>query len=138
MDALVDATTVDVLVDAGLRARALRPVGAAPAVPRGVDDQAGTIIVDGALFTDALPTTWRILPGFPIGIPTKKKKALRARYDARAAYAFTPHSHLDEDGYQRFKGPARAGKLRCPNCPPSMRLPHSRPSGPNADPARYR
>jgi hypothetical protein len=53
VDALVDATAVDVLVDAGLRARALRPVGAAPAVPRGVDDQAGTIIVDGALFTDA-------------------------------------------------------------------------------------
>ncbi|MFE5664989.1 hypothetical protein ACFQ7W_13790 [Streptomyces niveus] len=46
----------------------------------------------------------------------------------RAAYAFTPHSRPETDGYQRFKGPALAGHLRCPNHPRSMRLPHTRPT----------
>lgn len=113
-----------------VRARGIEPVIDLHSNQRGTHPGPipGTIILDGALFTDALPTTWRTLPGFPIGMPTEKKQALRARYDARAAYAFTPHSHPDNDGYQRFKGPARAGKLRCPNYPPSMRLPHTRPT----------
>ncbi|MFD8917643.1 hypothetical protein ACFV0Y_07470 [Streptomyces sp. NPDC059569] len=59
---------------------------------------------------------------------TNEKTKLHARYDQRAAYAFTPHSRPDTDGYQSFKGPALAGHLRCPNHPTSMRLPHTRPT----------
>ncbi|MFF2375034.1 transposase [Streptomyces xiamenensis] len=84
----------------------------------------GTVIVDGGLFTDALPASWRALPGYTLGMPREKKQALRARYDARAAYAFTPHTRRDKDGYQRLKGPALAARLRCPNHPRSRRLPH--------------
>ncbi|MFI6289026.1 hypothetical protein ACIBCM_30495 [Streptomyces sp. NPDC051018] len=59
---------------------------------------------------------------------TADKQALRARYEQRAAYAFTPHTRPDTDGYQRFKGPAVAGHLRCPNYPRSLRLPHTHPT----------
>lgn len=88
----------------------------------------GTVIIDGGLFTGALPQPLRDLPGFPIGMPAANKAALHARYDQRAQYAFTPHSRPDTDGYQRLKGPAVAGKVRCPNYSRSLRLPHSRPT----------
>ncbi|GAA1894447.1 transposase [Streptantibioticus ferralitis] len=88
----------------------------------------GTVIIDGTLFTDALPPPLRRLPGFPIGMAKEDKAALHQRYDQRAAYAFTPHSRPDIDGYQRFKGPAVAKRVRCPNYPPSLRLPHDRPT----------
>ncbi|MEU5974432.1 hypothetical protein [Streptomyces sp. NPDC047315] len=87
-----------------------------------------TVVIDGTLFTDALPRPLRTLPGFSIGMPTAEKTALHTRYDQRAAYAFTPHSRPDTDGYQRFKGPALAGHLRCPNAPRSLRLPHTHPT----------
>ncbi|WP_283959399.1 hypothetical protein [Streptomyces sp. 35G-GA-8] len=80
------------------------------------------------MFSDRLPHPLRDLPGFPIGMRTDEKTKLRARYDQRAAYAFTPHSRPGTDGYQRFKGPAVAGRLRCPDHPRSMRLPHTRPT----------
>ncbi|MFI0772983.1 hypothetical protein ACH4TQ_50450 [Streptomyces sp. NPDC021218] len=89
---------------------------------------AGTLAIDGTLFTGAIPRPLRDLLGFPLGMRTAEKNALRARHDRRAAYAFTPHSRPDADGYQRFKGPAVAGRLRCPNHPRSMRLPHTRPT----------
>lgn len=88
----------------------------------------GTVIIDGGLFTEALPQPLRNLPGFPIGMPAADKANLHSRYDQRAQYAFTPHSRPDTDGYQRFKGPAVAGKVRCRNYPRSLRLPHSRPT----------
>ncbi|NEA59271.1 hypothetical protein G3I60_35205 [Streptomyces sp. SID13666] len=87
----------------------------------------GTKFIDGGLFSDALPPPLHDLPGFPIGMPSAAKAALRAQYDQRAQYAFTRHSRPDGDGYQRFKGPAVAGKVRCPNFPRSMRLPQTRP-----------
>nr|WSZ99449.1 hypothetical protein OH820_30740 [Streptomyces sp. NBC_00857] len=95
----------------------------------------GTVIIDGTLFTEALPHPLRDLPGFPIGMRTAEKTKLRARYDQRAAYAFTPHSRPDTDGYQRFKGPALAGHLRCLNHPRSMRPRTPAPPAP-AHPAR--
>ncbi|MGW6310002.1 transposase [Streptomyces niveus] len=113
-----------------VRARGLEPVIDLHPKQRGTHPGplAGTVIIDGTVFTDALPYPLRDLPGFPIGMRTEEKAKLRARYDQRAAYAFTPHSRPDTDGYQRFKGPALAGHLRCPNHPTSMRLPHTRPT----------
>lgn len=113
-----------------VRARGLQPVIDLHPKQRGTHPGplAATVIIDGTLFTDALPHPLRDLPGFPIGMRTAEKAKLRARYDQRAAYAFTPHSRPDTDGYQRFKGPALAGHLRCPNHPASMRLPHTRPT----------
>ncbi|MET8682349.1 transposase [Streptomyces sp. NPDC004647] len=87
-----------------------------------------TVVIDGGLFSDALPHPLRDLPGFPIGMPAADKAKLHGRYDQRAAYAFTPHSRPDKDGYQRFKGPAVAGKVRCPNYPRSLRGSHTRPT----------
>ncbi|MEV7866147.1 hypothetical protein AB0P17_08605 [Streptomyces sp. NPDC088124] len=113
-----------------VRTRGLEPVIDLHPQQRGTHPGplAGTVIIDGTLFTDALPHPLRDLPGFPIGMRTDEKTKLRARYDHRAAYAFTPHSRPDTDGYQRFKGPALAGHLRCPNHPRSLRLPHTRPT----------
>ncbi|MFJ2645275.1 hypothetical protein ACIO1C_00825 [Streptomyces sp. NPDC087420] len=113
-----------------VRARGLEPVIDLHPNQRGTHPGplAGTVIIDGTVFTDALPHPLRDLPGFPIGMRSAEKTELRARYDHRAAYAFTPHSRPDTDGYQRLKGPALAGHLRCPNHPTSMRLPHTRPT----------
>ncbi|MFE4533633.1 hypothetical protein ACFRKB_01010 [Streptomyces scopuliridis] len=113
-----------------VRARGLEPVIDLHPKQRGIHPGplAGTVIIDGTLFTDALPHPLRDLPGFPIGMRSAEKAKLRTCYDQRAAYAFTPHSRPDTDGYQRFKGPALAGHLRCPNHPASLRLPHTRPT----------
>ncbi|MFF2923339.1 hypothetical protein ACFVTP_13200 [Streptomyces celluloflavus] len=113
-----------------VRARRLEPVIDLHPQQRGTHPGplTDTVIIDGTIFSDALPHPLRDLPGFPLGMRTAEKAKLRARYDQRAAYAFTPHSRPDTDGYQRLKGPAVAGHLRCPNHPRSMRLPHTRPT----------
>ncbi|MGW6773003.1 transposase [Streptomyces sp. NPDC055037] len=113
-----------------VRARGLEPVIDLHPKQRGTHPGPlpGTLIIDGTVFTDALPRPLRDLPGFLIGMRSAEKAKLRARYDQRATHAFTPHSRPDTDGYQRFKGPALAGHLRCPNHPRSMRLPHTRPT----------
>ncbi|MGO4652279.1 hypothetical protein AB4068_11340 [Arthrobacter sp. 2RAF22] len=85
----------------------------------------GTIFIDGALFTDALPMKLRekLLSPTEKGI-SKDESDQRARmYDERSHYAYRPHGARDpETGRQRFKGPANAGKLKCPNNPESMRF----------------
>lgn len=60
---------------------------------------------------------------------TEEKAQLTARYDCRAAYAFRPMGGPNlERRTQRYRGPALAGTVRCPNVPESMRLPaHRRP-----------
>ncbi len=132
----------DVLIDRGysyctprsrahpVRLRGIEPVFDLHPNQRGTHPGpvAGTVVIDGTVFTDALPEQLHDLPGFRIGMPREEKLALHARYDQRAVYAFTPHSARDSDGYQRLKGPALAGRLRCPNAPASLRLPHIRPT----------
>lgn len=88
----------------------------------------GTIWIDGTLFTDALPKSMRTLPGPGRNANAEEKLELRAAFDRRQAYAFTPLAKRDKDGYQRLKGPALAGLVRCVNRPQSMRLPHTRPA----------
>ncbi|MFD6333829.1 hypothetical protein ACFWGI_30190 [Streptomyces niveus] len=86
-----------------VRARRLEPVIDLHPNQRGTHPRPndGTVIIDGTLFTEAIPHPLRDLPGFPIGMRTEEKAKLRGRYDQRAAYAFTPHSRPDTDGYQR-------------------------------------
>lgn len=90
----------------------------------------GTIYLDGALFINAVPAHLRSLPGYSLRMPGEEKTALAARYDERAPYAFSTQGNPDHKrGTQRYRGPALAGKVRCPNTPRSMRLdPASRPT----------
>lgn len=82
----------------------------------------GTIWVDGAVFSDALPEDLRKLPGFPLGQTAAEKAELVKKYDEREPYAFKPHGKPDlKEGKQRVRGPAQDGRLRCPNFPASMR-----------------
>ncbi len=82
-----------------------------------------TIWIDGALYCDALPRgLWDLEPP-TISMNTAERTTIREAFDAREPYRFTVHSSRDTVlGTQRFKGPALAGHLRCPNIPGSMRL----------------
>ncbi len=96
--------------------------------------QPGTVWIDGNLYSTCLPKAFWDLPApdHPNKNDTdaqrQAKVALQAKFDYRAAWAFSPLSKRDRDGYQRFKGPAIAGTVRSPRHPPSMRLPHDRPT----------
>lgn len=88
----------------------------------------GTIWIDGTLFTEALPRLLRSLTPPGAYATTADAEAAQADFDRRRAYAFTPLTKRDPDGYQRLKGPALAGQVRCPNVPRSLRLAHTRPT----------
>lgn len=83
----------------------------------------GSLWIDGALYSDALPDPLRHLEPPKIGDTATEKARARELFDKRDAYRFTPLTRRrDERGSQRWKGPALAGHLRCPNTPASMRL----------------
>lgn len=88
----------------------------------------GTIWLDGTLFSDALPETFRNLGSFTIGLTKQARTALHDEYDKQAQWAFVPHGKRQRNGRQRLKGPALAAQVRCPNYSPSMRLPLDRPT----------
>lgn len=90
---------------------------------------AGTIWIDGTLFTTALPENMRKLDPPPGQRPdTDQLLPAQAQFDRRRPYAFTPLTKQDSDGYQRLKGPAAAGHVRCVNRPQTLRLRHDRPT----------
>jgi len=98
----------------------------------------GTVWVDGALFSTALPDTLRRLEPTRLGMTKAEKAQRREEFDRRLPYAFRAHGKLDpEFGTQRRKGPALAGAVRCPNVQASLRLawPCRRPTAPKAAPA---
>lgn len=82
----------------------------------------GTFWLDGHLYSEAMPAGLRELQPPRIGDSGGTKARIRDQFDAREAYRFTAHSRHDGFGKQRFKGPALAGHVRCPNNPASMRL----------------
>ncbi len=89
----------------------------------------GTIWVDGALFSTALPDTLRQLEPTRLGMTKAEKAQRREEFDRRQPYAFRAHGKLDpEFGTQRRKGPALAGAVRCPNVAVSLRLALSLPT----------
>ena len=82
----------------------------------------GTIWVDGGLFTSALPKHLRSLPWVGPKTPAAEKARLTELYSEREAYAFKQMAAPDYARRTvRLRGPARAGRLRCPNYPESMR-----------------
>ncbi|MCC2321347.1 transposase [Cellulomonas xiejunii] len=83
----------------------------------------GSLWIDGALYSDALPDPLRQLEPPKIGDTATQKARARELFDKREAYRFTPLARRrDGLGSQRWKGPALAGHLRCANTPASMRL----------------
>jgi hypothetical protein len=96
----------------------------------------GTIMVDGGLFSSALPEELRELPKFRQGMSPKQKAELTAQYDKRIPYAFAPYGQVDARGGQRWRGPARRGLIRCTNFPESMDKPRNRPTV-HCDPTTY-
>ena len=83
----------------------------------------GTVWVDGALFSTALPDALRQLEPTRLGMTKAEKAQRREEFDRRQPYAFRAHGRLDpEFGTQRRKGPALAGIVRCPNVAASLRL----------------
>lgn len=93
---------------------------------------AGTVWVDGSLYSSALPETHRSLEPPTLGMTAAEKSRRREAFDAREPYRFVPHAKRDSNrGTQRFRGPAVDGhpfKVRCPNTPASMRMPHTIPT----------
>lgn len=88
----------------------------------------GTIWIDGNVYPQGIPEVMKVIAPPPRFPSTDQKTAAQAEFDRRKAYAFTAMSKRDTDGYQRLKGPALAGHVRCPNVPKSMRLPYDRPT----------
>lgn len=89
----------------------------------------GTIIIDGTLFTDALPKHLRELPAFTVGMTSDARTALMSLYDERKPYAFRSMGKKI-DGKQRFRGPVRTdapSKICCPNNQVSMQERLTRP-----------
>jgi len=94
--------------------------------------EAGTVWVDGSLYSSALPETHRSVEAPTAGMTAAEKARRREAFDAREPYRFVPHAKRDTTrGTQRFRGPAVDGhpfKVRCPNTPASMRMPHTIPT----------
>ncbi|MFD1861246.1 hypothetical protein EHW97_05165 [Aeromicrobium camelliae] len=87
--------------------------------------RAGTVFIDGQLFTAAVPKDQRSLATFPQGATQDERLAVAATYDKRSAYAFKPFGRPRSSGSQRFRGPALEGRVRCVNTPASMRKPET-------------
>ncbi|MFZ6990408.1 hypothetical protein ACO0E1_00825 [Curtobacterium sp. RRHDQ66] len=82
---------------------------------------AGVFWLDGSLFPDALPNRLRKLPSFKARMSIDEQDKLHALYDERAQWAFVANRRYD-NGDVQYKGPARAGHIRCANYGPSQRL----------------
>ncbi|WP_407319951.1 hypothetical protein UQW22_05755 [Isoptericola halotolerans] len=109
---------IDVVLDLHTTQRGCRP-GPVP----------GTLWIGGSLYSDAIPENLRRIDPPRIGQTAAERARIRELFDAREAYRFTPHSRHNETlGTQRYKGPALAGHVRCPNTPASMRRSHALPT----------
>ncbi len=89
---------------------------------------AGTIWVDGAIYTSALPDIMREFHRPPMNASSDDRRRIADAFDRRKPFQFMPLTKRDTDGYQRFKGPAVAGHVRCVNNPKTMRLPYTVPT----------
>jgi hypothetical protein len=88
-----------------------------------VSSKKGTFWLDGDLYVEAMPAELRKLPNYSIGMTAPAQAKLRAKYDRRIPYAFSPNTRVRDDGSVQLKGPARARKLACGNYPPSANAP---------------
>ena len=103
----------------------------------------GTLWIDGALYTSAIPEGLRHFQPPAMNANSEDRRQIHEQFDRRRPYMFTPLTARDPAGYQRFKGPALAGKVRCPNNPRHYGCPTTGPpptapsvSAPAPDPSR--
>ncbi|WP_336792183.1 hypothetical protein [Gordonia malaquae] len=111
---------IDPVFDLKITQRASRP-GPIP----------GTVVIDGTLFTDALPRHLRSLPAHSSTPDAASHAELAKRYDERFnLYGYKPMTRANSK--QRLRGPVRADRasspIRCPNTPFSMRGSQDRPT----------
>ncbi|MEX0665560.1 MAG: hypothetical protein WD598_12445 [Acidimicrobiia bacterium] len=93
---------------------------------RGVEQ--GAIVVDDQFLCPATPSALvEIKRPSKTRSDIKRWRAYLDEVDERARYALARHSRPDKQGYQRFRCPAAAGKVRCPLQKASMSLPLNRP-----------
>lgn len=115
-----------------LRARGIESVHDLHTNQRGVrpGPRAGTIWVDGGLFSSALPANLRALPMPNLKMSAEEKAKLCEEYDKRLPYRFEPMTAPDpRTGARRYRGPAvKRPRLRCPNNPVSMRKGYDLPT----------
>lgn len=80
------------------------------------------LMLDGTLFTRGMPKRLRALPGYHPGMTNAEKRALAAKYDERAQYAFVPNGGPRADGSWQYRGPAYLGRVNCVNMAAHRRL----------------
>lgn len=117
---------------APLRARGIQSVHDLHTNQRGEapGPRPGTVWVDGALFSTALPPKLRNLPKPNFKSSAAAKARLCEEYDKRLPYLFEAMTAPDpRTGSRRYRGPAvKRPRVRCPNSPASMRLGHHLPT----------
>lgn len=75
-------------------------------------------IIDGTIFTDALPERFWALPAFRMGMTWQEKEELINQYEERAKWAFRPNGGPRPDGKWQYRGPAYLGHIDCINSSP--------------------
>jgi hypothetical protein len=88
----------------------------------------GAIRANGHLYCPATPPALLQLAPLPPGASAEQTDTHDRQADELAKYKLSPITSYDPDGYRRVICPAAQGKLRCPHRPPSMTLPHDRPT----------
>ncbi len=93
--------------------------------------EAGTVWVDGTLYSTALPQRLRKIAAPTFTQTAAEKAALRDLFDKRRPYRMRATTRPDANGARRLRGPAgnrsRRGTVRCRNVPESMDGPHHTP-----------
>jgi hypothetical protein len=85
------------------------------------------ILMDGQLFSSALPDDLRDLASPPDFVKARYREAFEKPFNRRARWRYVRHARPNKDGVTRWRCPFDAGLLRCRNFPRTMRLPHDVP-----------
>jgi len=91
----------------------------------------GAICANGRLYCPATPRPLLDIQPLARAATPEQTAAHDQRSGELARYKLSPISRHDRDGYHRVICPAAQGKLRCPNRPASLTLPHDRPTIPD-------
>jgi hypothetical protein len=88
----------------------------------------GATCANGALYCPATPSRLLHLTPLPPAATIEHTTAHDHQCTELHRHKLAPLTAPDRDGYHRVACPATTGKLRCPLRPPSMTLPHNRPT----------
>lgn len=96
----------------------------------GIGPVPGTLVIDGTVFTTAIPERLRKLPHPTFDMTSDERSELAHKYDERMVFAYKPMTTPGDNGKTRYRGPVRPdvvnNPIRCPNHPHSMRAPQDR------------